>query len=1004
MGNNVKQSYYLAEDTDIETAVMGSPKSAYNYDARGVAFSDGKITKYPLSNNGECGSTGLVRELRKTSCGVVTVIQTLNIKNGFDGLYIRLYDSNKKDAFHICTKNSAYCVLHDTGKDALIPEEAHSEGFHSFIFALDFDNSLVTVNIDDVNYGTVPLMAKEICYYAIGTVPGSVIDFTPIDTHIHANYLLNEQFRHFPVGKKPASWEFSASNDALCAVENGDLIVSTKEKSECILSRSFDKACGKLCYESMIFVEPKDTSDNNLCDFCLGFCSAFGESLFQLQIRDGSFCYYAHILRAAKAQMWYRLRFEIDMTEHTVVVKINGKDCGEFSINPLVESLSEIRYTFSAENTVLRIDRIKLYHLIDYPDYCPKPVLPKGKDNYTVGINMCSLWHTGSHIGWDIITPFEECKPVLGYYDEGIPEVCDWELKFMLEHGIDFQMYCWYASKANAPMKLTGMSEAIHDGYFNCKYSYMSKFAILFEAAGGACPQNSEAFRKYYIPYWIEHFFSDPRYMRIDNRAVMAVFGTPKLIAAFGGTENLKKEFDYLRSEVKKLGYDDMIIMSCGSPSDELRKSGFDAAYPYSWGKNGCDADFTLASIKRQLDYDYVHFVPTASTGFNNVAWAGTRSPNITPGDFERLNEGIRDDILPTLEQKPAWMRRFVMLSNWNEYGEGTYIMPTKALHGFGYLDAVRKVYTDERQEHKDVVPSENVLDRLSYLYPQSRRMIKNCEEYFTPVPKESDGVVYTFGKGNLTDIYEVLETSAVLNKDGSIKGISLSDDPKLILRNEMAIDMCAVTHLKLHAKVSDFTTLQIFYQVEGDTDFKGSQCFSFPLSPDNEYCVCQIKNQANLDKVITKVRIDPAVSLGIEYELYDIQLISGARMPEWYYNNAKLGINWPILKIDDELYMPFNPYHNVVYRLGLYYEYSDKTGELSFYSNNESLIFTIGKSECLLNGKKHMLSCPIDTFYGLPALPLSLLAETFGFSFEYREPVLYLTKQSNLNRQENFI
>ena len=34
------------------------------------------------------------------------------------------------------------------------------------------------------------------------------------------------------------------------------------------------------------------------------------------------------------------------------------------------------------------------------------------------------------------------------------------------------------------------------------------------------------------------------------------------------------------------------------------------------------------------------------------------------------------------------------MISTWNEYGEGTYIMPSKGNGGFGYLDALREVYT----------------------------------------------------------------------------------------------------------------------------------------------------------------------------------------------------------------------------------------------------------------------------------------------------------------------
>ena len=59
-----------------------------------------------------------------------------------------------------------------------------------------------------------------------------------------------------------------------------------------------------------------------------------------------------------------------------------------------------------------------------------------------VGMNICSLWREGSHAGWDCISPYDDVNTVLGFYDEGLPETSDWEIKFMVEHGIDYELYC----------------------------------------------------------------------------------------------------------------------------------------------------------------------------------------------------------------------------------------------------------------------------------------------------------------------------------------------------------------------------------------------------------------------------------------------------------------------------------------------------------------------------------------------------------------------------------
>jgi hypothetical protein len=41
-----------------------------------------------------------------------------------------------------------------------------------------------------------------------------------------------------------------------------------------------------------------------------------------------------------------------------------------------------------------------------------------------------------------------------------------------------------------------------------------------------------------------------------------------------------------------------------------------------------------------------------------------------------------------------------------NEWGEGHYIMPHRE-YGFGYLDAIRGVFTDAPEPHADILPEE---------------------------------------------------------------------------------------------------------------------------------------------------------------------------------------------------------------------------------------------------------------------------------------------------------
>jgi hypothetical protein len=69
----------------------------------------------------------------------------------------------------------------------------------------------------------------------------------------------------------------------------------------------------------------------------------------------------------------------------------------------------------------------------------PEPQ-PADTGRHLVGAIHCPLWNDGSR--WQSLTAFPDRKPLLGWYNEGGPEVTDWEIKWALEHGISFFLIC----------------------------------------------------------------------------------------------------------------------------------------------------------------------------------------------------------------------------------------------------------------------------------------------------------------------------------------------------------------------------------------------------------------------------------------------------------------------------------------------------------------------------------------------------------------------------------
>ena len=61
--------------------------------------------------------------------------------------------------------------------------------------------------------------------------------------------------------------------------------------------------------------------------------------------------------------------------------------------------------------------------------------------------------------------------------------------------------------------------------------------------------------------------------------------------------------------------------------------------------------------------------------------------------------------------------RRVLMLANWNEFGEGHFLMPSN-LAGFGYVEALRNVFTPGGP-HTDVAPDDAQRRRFTSLFPR---------------------------------------------------------------------------------------------------------------------------------------------------------------------------------------------------------------------------------------------------------------------------------------------
>jgi acetyl esterase/lipase len=346
------------------------------------------------------------------------------------------------------------------------------------------------------------------------------------------------------------------------------------------------------------------------------------------------------------------------------------------------------------------------------PAYVPPP--QPVKTSILIGAHNCPLWEAGSPQMWDQVRQHPERTPLLGFYDQSNPEVADWETKWAVEHGISFFVYCWY--RAGRPDAVeTRFSSAI-EALLKSRYVSQFRFTIMWEnqqrgPAGGTSGITGEKdLLDNLLPFWMTNYFKHPSYLRMDNKPLLFVYDAHRLAADLGGVTNVPAAFDRMRDACRQAGFAGFYLLAEYRGLDprelEFRKElGFDYTFAYVWpiSKPQEAIPMQLDFIRQTRDLKILPEVITVSQG-----WTGWRNEGplyrIPPAEFETLLRRARE-ILATMPGTELGSR-MLLLDNWNEWSEGHYLAPHRE-YGFGYLDAIRKVFSDAPEKHMDLVPED---------------------------------------------------------------------------------------------------------------------------------------------------------------------------------------------------------------------------------------------------------------------------------------------------------
>lgn len=505
-------------------------------------------------------------------------------------------------------------------------------------------------------------------------------------------------------------------------------------------------------------------------------------------------------------------------------------------------------------------------------DYVPVPTPVRGPTE--VGVYYFPGWNSMSR--WQPIQGFPERKPVLGWYREGDPEVADWHIKWAVEHGITYFAYDWYWSKGSRHLE-----HGLHDGYFKARYRHLLKFCLLW--ANHNPPRTSSHEDCLAVTrYWIENYFRRPEHLTIDGKPVMIIFSTHRLTDDLGSA-GVKKAFDAMREECRKAGLKGLYFIACVGSAGQAKhaaEEGYDAVSAYNWPGLGLSAGekrAPFATLPDAYRRNWEHIlaecpiplVLPVSGGWDSRPWHGDgklvrydRTPELFKRHLLDAQQFIASQGAPLprlastlspsegLKGQPDKLKKRVPLPNhvlieaWNEWGEGSYIEPHNEF-GFGYLDAIREVFTGAPKSHVDLTPAD--VGRGPYDLPP-------------PPPPQT---AWDFAQGD-EGWNNTMHLADVKAKDGALTGRTTGRDPAFFssgLEARASEFGTVVIRMKLQSKDGKpfKDGAQLFWRTKRIPESEGTTV-RFEVNADGQWhdYTLPVGQNRRWNGLVTRLRLDP--------------------------------------------------------------------------------------------------------------------------------------------------
>ena len=325
--------------------------------------------------------------------------------------------------------------------------------------------------------------------------------------------------------------------------------------------------------------------------------------------------------------------------------------------------------------------------------------------------------------------------PTWGYENEADSAVMEKQIDCAASYGVNVFIYDWYWYD-NRPF----LENCLNEGFLKAENNNKMQFCLMWanhDANHLWDKRNSD--RDLSTVIWsgvvtpkifseicdrtIEKYFKRDNYYCIDGCPVYMIFDIDNFIRSFGTSDECKRAVSQFRQKVVDAGFKGLHLQFVhwrnrvfswlkdedsqkGVSSAQMYEFlGADSVTSYNWGcSTDLDGDFCcvtdsyLSGIEDESKRLTVPFYPNISVGWDNNVRFNKFVPGVivnnTPANFKTACKKVK--AFADSSMKNGVMKApFITVNSWNEWTETSYLEPDD-LYGYGYLEAIRDVFTGE--------------------------------------------------------------------------------------------------------------------------------------------------------------------------------------------------------------------------------------------------------------------------------------------------------------------